>query len=235
LEITDYTDFKKPVKSKDYQAQLLSDPEPIVRAAVWSNPQCRCLPWKPIFLSESWKTEFRTMSQPERLGMMRNPALSYRFVVALLETPSSELEMSTGDHVDILVAAAVNPNLIGASRRTGRKNWKGFDWDEPIEEYGIMWDLCLDRWAEEHRVPYYFFKYVQTTPAKKLATYQKLNEKNDDKEFAALRCAIIGSCDPITDVNVLRLGLEDRDEECRKAAGQRVGSYSQYVGVKTSV
>jgi hypothetical protein len=226
-DFKDYTDFRNPIEIRNYEPGLLHDPEPLVRAALWSNPTCNGLPWSMTQISERWKEQLQRMSQLERLGLMRNPELSKYYLVALLETPTEELDMSRKEHVKILCAAAVNPRLIESSRSTGRKAWKGMDdWFPPFEEYGKMWDLCLDKWIDDFPVPYLFIKYIQTTPEVKLAAYTSL--LNDEH----LRKEVVRTCDPFIDTPVLKVAWDDPDEECRKIARERVGRFTNYVGVQ---
>lgn len=179
-EYTNYTDFENPREVRNYEPILLGDSEPLVRAALWSNPKCKRLPWDNFLgeASKGWKEQLQNISQLERLGLMRNPELSKRFIVTLMETPSEELNMTRKEHANILSAAATNPNIVGSSRFTGRKGWVGGgEGNPPFEEYGSMWTLCLDKWTDESLVPYQFFKYVQTTPEIKLAVYTRLLER----------------------------------------------------------
>jgi len=219
---------------RNYEPDLLQDPEPIVRAALWSNPQCQNLPWRDrrIGLSEAWKEQLLTMSQVEWLGLMRNPKLEMRFVVALLETPSEQLGMSEYEHEKVLCAAAVNPDLVWESRSTGRDGsvacGEGYP---PPEEYGKMWTLCLDKWIDTS-VPEHFFKHIQTTPKIKTAIYQRLLEKEDDRNFKSLRWHVIRSCDPLIDGPVLKTAWNDPDQDCREIAKQQIGVLGDFVGVQ---
>ena len=168
------------------------------------------------------------MSQIERLGLMRNPDLSMRYVVALLETASEELDITRESHMHVLRAAALNPGMIGSSRMHGRKFWLGGDeGNPPFEEYGKMWLLSFEKWFDQPRVLYCFFKYIQTTPEIKLTIYRKLLEKDDDKEHGWLREEVIRSCDPFEDWAVLKAAWTDRREKCRDIAKERVGPYSR--------
>ena len=170
-DFKDRTDYKNPREIRNYEPALLQDPAPIVRAALWSNPKCNRLPWSLIRISEGWKKQVQSISQLERLGLMRNPELSMHYVVALLETPSAELNMNRAEHAEVLCAAAVNPKMIGRSRTTGRQGWRGFDGDgyPPFEEFGKMWKLSTEKWMDESilgvksgGVPYFFLAYIQT-------------------------------------------------------------------------
>jgi hypothetical protein len=172
------------------------------------------------------------MSQIERLGLTRNPELSERYIVKLLETPSEDLGITPAEHVAILRAAVLNPDVIGSSRRTGRKYWMVMgDVNPPFEYFGTMWDLALDKWSEHLGVAYMVFRYVQTTPEKKLSAYQKLLNNEDDKKVSWLREEIIRSCDPIEDAKFLKLAWTDPEEKCRQIAKERVGGYMKFVGV----
>jgi len=219
------------IDARNYEPDLLQDPEPIVRAALWSNPQCQNLPWRDrrTGLSESWKEQLLTMSQMERLGLMRNPKLEMRFVVVLLETPSEQVGMSKYEHLQVLCAAAVNPDLVWESRSTGRDGsvacGEGYP---PPEEYGRMWMLCLDQWLDTS-VPEHFFKHIQTTPKIKEAIYQRLLEREDDRYFKDLRWYVIRSCDPPIDEPVLKMALNDPDQDCREIAKQQISVFGDFV------
>jgi len=229
----DYSDRDSQRQLRDYEPALLLDTAPIVRAALWSNPQCNRLPWSLIWISEAWKEQIQKMSHIERLGLMRNPELSMKYVVALLEASTEELRITKQEHVEIVSAAAVNPHLIGGSRRTGRRAWIGGDeGNPPFEEYGKMWELCLEKWINHSPVPFLFLKYIQTTPKVKLAAYNQLFEKPERSDYTWLRQEVIRSCDPFDDGVVLKLAWNDPDDECRKIARERVGKLTQYVGVK---
>ncbi len=232
-DFKDYSDWQNPVEIKNYEPALLGDRSPIVKAALWSNPNCHQLPWSMIWISDNWKEHFKGLSQLERLGLMRNPNLSLKYVVALMETSSEELEISVSQHVEILAAAGQNPRLITSSRRTGRGVWAvDGDANSPFEEYGRMWELALDRWIDKPPVPYVFLKYIQTTPEVKLAAYNRLLGSGKENDTKWLRAEVIRSCDPFDDKEVLKHAWEDPDEECRQIAEERVGHLTDYVGLK---
>jgi hypothetical protein len=233
VDFKDYSDWQHPVEIRNYEPLLLADPSPIVRAAYWSNPNCRRLPWSLIWIAETWKEHFEGLTQLERLGLMRNPQLSMKYVVALMETPSEELKINQKEHIELLTAAGQNPKLINGSRHTGRGVWavEG-DANSPFEEYGQMWRLALDKWIDKPPVPFVFIKYIQTTPEVKLETYNRLLEKREANNLKWLRQEVIRSCDPFDDKNILKAAWDDPDEECKKIAQERVGVLTGYVGVK---
>jgi hypothetical protein len=228
----DYADWENPRKIRDYEPLLLQDPYPIVRAALWSNPHCNQLPWSSWEVSATWKEQMQKMSQIERLALMRNPELPENYVVALLSTPSEKLNFSRDEQREILTAAAVNPNLVDGSRRHGRDYWVGGN--PPLEQYGQMWGLCIANWMDtsDTSVPYVFFKYIQTTPKVKLATYNHLLQNINGTDHKGLREAVVESCnDPFLDKDVLKAAWNDPDEDCRKIARERVGKLTKVVGV----
>jgi hypothetical protein len=236
----DYSEIDKPVQTRDYEPAILVDPEPVVRAALWSNPGCKQLPfarnveeWVQTdkWVHSDWKERLLAMSHIERLGLMRNPKLSKHLVLALLEASSEELGITRNEHDEIVTAAALNPALIGDSRFHGRDEWMVDSYpNPPCEEYAKMWDVCLDRWMGDQLVPYRYLSYIQTTPKKKLQTYERLNDGDGDRYKALLREAVIRSCD-LNDKDVLKLACEDPDKECRKVARERVGNFTNFVGV----
>jgi len=230
VDFKDYSDWEHPVEIRNYEPLLLADPSPIVRAAYWSNPECRQLPWLDYpetwgEILEWWKEQFRELTQQERLGLTRNPQLNKKYVVALMETPSEELKISHQEHIAVLTAAGQNPKLINDSRHHGRR-WGG------TEEYGQMWKLALDKWIDKPPVPFVFIKYIQTTPEVKLEAYNRLLGKQKADDLKWLRQEVIRSCDPFDDKNILKAAWDDPDEECRKIAQERVGVLTDYVGVK---
>jgi hypothetical protein len=231
-DFKDYTDVHNPIETRNYEAALLADPEPIVGASLWSNPRCRQLPFSMWGAGKDWPTRFRTMTQLERLGLMRNPELSSRFILDLLQTPTEELNITREEHATVVRASALNPGIINGSRLHARDYWmvEG-DVNPPAEEYGKLWDACIDKWTDEFGVPYSFFSHVQTTPKKKLEIYTRLLS-NHDKTQAGLREAIIKGSDPMKDKEVLKAAWTDPNERCRLVAKERVGVYTKYVGVE---
>ena len=133
-------------------------------------------------MSENWKEHFQGLSHIERLGLMRNPELSKQYLVALMEAPSGELNISRIEHAEILRAAAMNPALIGSSRRFGGESGGSLMGipNSPFEQYGNMWELSVSKWMDQQIVPYFFLKFIQTTPDIKCATYNKLLAKGGD-------------------------------------------------------
>jgi hypothetical protein len=166
---------------------------------------------------------------------MRNPHLADYYLIALLEASPEELKITRKEHVAVLRAGGLNPGVIGSSRRLGRKFWvvQG-DVNPPVKEYATMWDLCLEKWLDEPLVPLTFFKYIQTTPEKKIDAYTQLLRKGDDKKFGWLRAEVIRSCDPFEDKKVLKAAWDDPNEDCRQVARERVGGYTKVVGVQIS-
>jgi hypothetical protein len=172
------------------------------------------------------------MSQLEKLGLMRNPELSDHYVMALLKTPSKNLNLAQSEHADILAAAAINPALIEGSRMTGREPYAlGGGYAPPSKTYGDMWNLCLEKWLDEGGVCYLFLKYIQTTPDVKSSTYKRLLGGREGTDYRLLREAVIQSCGPFLDKAVLKLAWDDPDEGCRGAARERVGTVTKQVGV----
>jgi hypothetical protein len=138
--------------------------------------------------------------------------------------------MTRKEHAEVLCAAAVNPKPIRDSRFTGRKDWVGGgEGNPPFKEFGQIWIACLEKWTDELRVPYLFFKYIQTTPEVKLTVYTRLLENQEHKW---LRVEVIRSCDPFDDGPVLKTAWDDPDEKCREIARERVGRFTGIVGVK---
>jgi hypothetical protein len=138
----------------------------------------------------------------------------------------------------MICASAENPWIVDSSRATGRDFWVvDGDANPPFKEYGEMWRLALDRWKSFPTVGYHIYKYVQTTPEIKLEIYTRLLKEDDPngatKRATFLRQTLLESCGPIKDKDVLKLGWDDPDKECREAARKQVGKYVSWVGVKS--
>jgi hypothetical protein len=222
--------YEHRFETRNYEAALLADEDVLVRASLWSNPDCERLPWSMISIAEDWKERFRALTQLERLALMRNPKLSMQYVVALLEAPTEELGLTRKQHADVLRAAASNADIVWSSREHGRDYWmvEG-DVNSPFEEFGQMWRLSLDKWRDEN-IPFMFLTYVQTTPKVKTQTYADLLREGQETT-KWLRRAVVASCDPIIDRDVLKSAWDDPDEKIRQVAKERVGRFTKFVGV----
>ena len=145
--------------------------------------------WRFLTLKDTWKAElFRTPDvHLERLGLMRKPSFWKTTSSHCSRTPTEELGITRDEHVNMMIAAATNLDLIGSSRWHGRAPFKGYDWSEPSEQFGQMWDACLTLWADHPRVAYFFFRYIQTVPEKKLAVYRSLWEQNAENFWDVAR------------------------------------------------
>jgi hypothetical protein len=235
LVYKDYTgsNWENPPILRDFVPVIANDPDPVVRAARFTNPSHVWWPWTHVGSwilgpHDFWQKTIAEMSQVERLAAMRNPQLTHHFLVALMEEKSDTLNMSTQEHVALICAAAMNPRIVDGSRRTGRDSWRAFDdYNPPFKEYGKMWRLAVDRWLET-AVPYRVLKYVQTTPEVKLEVFRRLSEQ----KHAHLRQEILKSCEPMKDKEILKLGWSDPDEECRGIARKRTGPYVKWLEVK---
>jgi hypothetical protein len=236
-EFRDYRDYefgegKEAPLSVDYGGEVSNDPEPLVRASQWKHNGYRDLLWGRFRaeLKGDWKPKFRELSQLERLAMMHNIGLPYAFVVGLLQADTSELGITREEHARLLFSAAQNPHLIVSSRHHGREVW-AFEGDanSPFEEFGQMWEACVDKWMDQQHVVFSFLKYTQTTPQVKFKVYGKLIGMT---KAEYLRKAIIEGCDAFTDKIVLKAAWDDPDEECKKAAQEVVGNLKNIVGVK---
>jgi hypothetical protein len=231
--INDYSGgIEHPVLIRDYEPALLADQDVLVRASVWTNPKCERLPWGMIWVADDWKEHFRGLPQLDRLGLMRNPGLSKKYVVGLLETPTEDLGLTRQQHVAVLRAAASNANLIWSSRAHGRDYWMASgDVNTPFDEFGQMWNLSLNKWRDD--LAGIFLAYVQTTPKVKMKAYTDLlSEGQETTKW--WRRAVIASCDPIVDRDVLKAAWNDPDEDVRQVAHERVGRFAKFVGVTTT-
>jgi hypothetical protein len=230
----DYTDAANPVELANFESGIRKDVHPIVAASLWSNPHCRQLPWSLIDISEKWELQFRAFSSLDRLALMRNPDLSFKYVVALLNADTAELGITREEHANVVRAGAFNPRIVWSSRHHGRDFWVGFDGggEAPFREFGQMWETSINRWLDIPSVPYAFLKFIQTTPRVKLAVYQQLLDMPESQSPKFLRVALIESCDPLTDKDVLKVAWNDPDKSCKEAAEKRVGNYRGFIGVK---
>jgi hypothetical protein len=231
-QFKDYTDFEIPVELANYEPRIQADPDALVRASLWRNSHCNQLPWGSMSIAEGWKEQLKGMTQLERLALMRNPELSFRYIIKLLESETEDLGMTRKDHADMIYTGAVNQRIVWSSRHHGRDYWVVFgDVNSPFEEFGQMWQLSLDKWMDLPFVPYAFLRFVQTTPKVKLATYQRLMKLPEDTWPQQFREVLIKGCDPFDDKDVLKLAWDDPDKDCRDAARERVGELTNWVGV----
>jgi hypothetical protein len=195
---------------RDYGKLFCSDPSPIVRAALCSNPKYD-------------GTYSADMSQLERLALMRAPNTGGALLASLMESESDGIGMTRYEHVEVLCAAVLNPALIQNSRIYGRHYFVRFgDPNKPREEYAKLWNLTADHWLNTP-VSYLVFKFIQTTPEVKLAMYQRLSEHCGHRE------AILRGCDPALDQAILKLGLTDSDAGCRITATAQCGEYRAFI------
>jgi hypothetical protein len=228
----DYTDFDNSVVLADYEDQIRSDPDPLVRASLWRNTDCQQLPWTMMRLAEGWQGQLKGMTQLERLCLMRNPDLSFKYLVALIDADTTQLGITRKEHADMIYAGVINPRVLWSSRHHGRDYWVAFgDPNSPFEEFGEMWQLSLERWMDLPFVPYSILRFVQTTQEVKLAIYEKLLKWPEDAGPQQFREVIIKGCDPFTDRDLLKVAWDDPDKECREAARERVGRLTKFVGV----
>ena len=229
----DYKDFKTPVELATYEPQIQADPDRLVRASLWQNANCQQLPWSMMMaVSEGWGEQLRGMTQIERLALMRNPKLAYRYVIALLRADSGELGMSRREQAAMILAAAMSERVVWTSRHHGRDYWMVYgDVNPPFEEFGEMWEISLENWMDLPYVPYTILRFVQTTQRVKLATYQRLLKLPEEARPQDFRKVLIAGCDPFTDKDVLKLAWDDPDKNCREVATERVGNLTEWVGV----
>lgn len=213
---------------RDFTEVFTADVEPVVHAALWSNPDHPKLENR-LFHSwgvpQGWEGLVAGMSTLDRLALMRNADISSRFIVALMKIESDALSIPKSEHVELVSAALLNPRPIQLSRRFGRDFYLTFgDGNPPDEVYAEIWNVAFERWLETP-IPYRVFKFIQTTPKVKLATYQRLAEE----KHWGLREAILSGSDPSRDGAVLKLGLADPKDSCKWTAEARCGDYQAFV------
>jgi hypothetical protein len=223
-----YSEYKNEKEAVDFGTQVRNDPDPVVRASMWSNENYCGVPWTMFRIPDNRKETFKEMTHLERLALMRNQGLSDRFIVALLDAPGKDLGMTRAEHAKVLYAGAVNTRIIWGSRRHGRDYWmvEG-DVNPPSDEYGQMWNLSLDKWLDMGYIPYAFLKWVETTPKTKLAVYQRLLVMPEYEHPSLYRKAMIEGCDPSADREVLNLAWDDPDNDCKATARERGGRISK--------
>jgi len=206
----------------DFTEVFAVDHEPVVRAALWSNPDH---PRLHFGFPKNWEQLIPTLSTLDRLALMRNSKISSDFIVALMKAETDLLCISRREHSELLSAALLNPRPIQLSRRFGRDFYLIFgNGHPPDERYTEMWTLAAERWLGTP-IPYRVFGFIQTTPKVKLAIYQRLT----GKEHSGLREAILSGSDPSEDGSVLKLGLADPEDDCKWIAEERCGDYRAFV------
>jgi hypothetical protein len=212
--------------TRDYRALLQNDPDPLVRAAILSNPETNepFVGW--LGVAENWKQRFLALSQLERLALMRVPDLSASLALAIMKVSPSELGTLEAEYVEAMSVAVLNPNLVERSRRQGRDWYSVFgDASSPMDEFGEMWELAATTWLKSNPVPYCVFSFIQTKASIKLAIYQRLSGEENE----VFREAIISGCEPGEDRELLSIGLEDSRRSIVEAAIERCGDYLPHV------
>lgn len=217
----------------DFTEDALNDPDPVVAASPWTNPEFKRLPWSMIWISDRWKDDFKAMTPLARLALMHNRRLYPKYLTALMGADSGELGISRDEHAQLLFTASRNPHLVIDSRRHGRNFWtyEG-DANPPDEEYGRMWEISVDQWMDKMFVPYSFLRFIQTTGKVKASVYQRFLDGPEDNHKRQFRETIIEGCDAFRDKEVLKLAWSDPDEKCREAARIAVGNLQSIVGLK---
>lgn len=208
--------------TRDCRSSLKSDRDPLVGAAILSNPANGLFGW----LGTLPASRLNGLSQLERLSLMRNPDLNAAFVLALMKERPSETVISDSEYVEAVGVAVLNPNLIERSRRQGR-GWYSVwgDPSSPMEEFAEIWELAATTWLTSNPVPYRVFSFIQTQAAIKLDIYRRLSGAENE----VFRKAILSGCEPGEDRELLKLGLEDSRQSIVGVATERCGDYLSHV------
>lgn len=212
---------------------LKADPSQFVRAALLSNPESRDLPWSRsgIRLEDDWKARLGSYTRLECIALMYNPTLELNFLLELMRNTSQTLGIGP-ELQDLMVSIGIrNPEIIEWSRRCGRTSWGEFFC--PDQRCAEIWDLAFGKWWRFHRtfefrssIPRFTALYIQTTPDKKLEVYRRFEEGKPDAN-CQFRCYVLEGCMMPGDEPILRIGMSDEDELCRRQSEWKIKSWEK--------
>jgi len=194
---------------------LKSDSDPFVRACLRENPA--------RFGLFNWKSHFLEAVHMERLALMRNPKVGTELVEKVFDPGDTELGIDMDARRELCRAFLSNKaKLHELTDDAGLcPDHKGY-WEARIDAekfLAALWRLAA-KWPEGSDIPALMFNEV---PANGLTS--GVDENGNLKYVKAevyracprWRLCILYSCGPRDD-EVVRLGMQDADEECRKVA-----------------
>ena len=219
---------------EELKTRLRADPDELVRASVWENASVY------FYSFERWCGAFKAASHLERLAMVRNPHVSRELVEKIFDLENQELELEMDKRRELACAFLTNEPALN----NGQLSY--MDWCERVDPHDAVGFLNLqekDRrhfdklWALASKWPsapielgvrYWVYRYVGADDKTKAETYRTCGDNS------ALRKAILrntratvdpyGGSSSTEDTATIKLGLEDKDHECRRLAAQRAAA-----------
>lgn len=194
---------------------LKNDADPFVRACLRENPAA--------FGLFDWDSHFLHATYMERLALMRNPKVGKKLIEKIFDPQENELGIDMHARRELCRAFLTNKAALHELTDDAGlcPDHKGY-WEAEIDArqfLATLWRLAA-KWPEDSDIPALIFNEV---PANGLTS--GVDEHGNIKYVKAetyrvgprWRLCILYSCGPRDD-EVVRLGLQDSDEECRKVA-----------------
>jgi hypothetical protein len=219
---------------EELKALLKRDRDELVRASVWENASVH------FWSCDDWCEAFKAASHLERLAMVRNRHVSMELVEKIFDLENQELELEMDKRRELACAFLTNEPALN------RGQLSYMDWCERVDPHDAVGFLNLqekDRrhfdklWALASKWPsapielgvrYWVYRYVGADDKTKAETYRTCGD------YPALRKAILrntraavdlyGGSSSAEDTATIKLGLEDKDHECRHLAAQKAAA-----------
>lgn len=176
--------------------------------------------------------EFSDSTHLERLALMRNSEmwLAERLLKKIFDHADKELGISVQEREELILAFLSNDSVLNelrdkadlSSERSDGVFISSFDKHSTETFLGDLWTLAA-KWPTNKLpapVPQLVYQHLAASDKVKSSIYQQCPE-------SILRRAILESCGK-QDLNTIKLGLKDSDEDCRSTARRKVSDFQLY-------
>ena len=219
----------------EHEIPLSKDPDELVRASFWEGIVRADDRW--------WLENFKRASTMERLAMMRNPLVGLKLVHALFDPEESELKLDLWTRRDLAMAYLSNERALKRGQGSYADFRKAVGSDDAWgytsmqtdykEHFHSLWRLAA-KWPREYGIPWSVYRHVPADEATKAAAYQTCDHPDlrrrilendlppvygdgpDGADYCMERLARRAG----KPSELLKLALEDSDEECRNLAAR---------------
>jgi hypothetical protein len=200
---------------RNLEERLKQDPDPFVCASLRENPNVFC----EIFTDA--EKDFRESTYMERLALMRNPEIwrHDRLLKKVFDHQDQELGIEQKEREELVLAFLTNGQTLarlqkeaGLSERSDRLSDYGYNKHFAESLLSSLWELAA-KWPADKLpapVPGLIYLYLPVGDKTKEKIYEECNE-------TVLRRLILESCSK-RDVETLKLGVRDKDEDCASIA-----------------
>ncbi len=195
---------------------LKKDADPFVRACLRENPAA--------FGPFHGQSHFLEATHMERLALMRNPEVDTELIKKVFDPQNTQLGIDMQARRELCRAFLTNKAKLHKLTDDAHlcPDHKGY-WENDFDAQkflGTLWQLAA-KWPEDSDIPFLVFNEVPANGLTSLEAYEPGKLKYVKAEiYRALpryRLCILYSCD-WRDDEVVRLGLQDADQNCREAA-----------------